>query len=236
MVKPYIVKQTKSYQPINIKLAEERYNATYVGDFCIKTVRGNWAEEPVAIFYTAEPDTSKGHKHYFGLFVRQESIYITDGTSAFSEPIVGVVAPDGEVLYSRYRHDYREKDGVMIDGGRDYVRRSGHGRTVYVEVDGPDLVVVESIESTNPSFSETVFEGVPLSHQNEWTDGPSFVVDLTGTYDVADPDVHRAENTFDAVLFIATSPLNGTFKICGSAEDVEEIAKRFPTRDIRRLP
>lgn len=144
MVTPYIVKQTKSYQPISIKKTEKAYGATYVGDFCLKTKDGGWSEEPAAIFYVPFPDVEKGHKHYFGLFQRQGILYITDGTSAFSEPIVGVVAPDGEVLYSRYRHDYREKGGVMIDGGRDYVRRSATGQLVYVEVDGPDLKVVNA--------------------------------------------------------------------------------------------
>lgn len=32
---------------------------------------------------------------------------------------------DDEVIYSRYRHDFREHNGVYIDGGRDYTRYGG---------------------------------------------------------------------------------------------------------------
>lgn len=236
MTKPYIVKQTTSYQPINIAKVEEKYGATYVGDFCIKTKTGSWSEEPLAIFYQPNPDVSKGHKSYFGLFVRGNNLFIADGTSAFSQPIVGIVAPDGEVLYSRYCHDYREKGGVMIDGGRDYVRRSVVGRLVHVIVDGPNLLVAEIPEeehSVLTALDDTSVD-VPLSHPNEWTDGPSFIIDLVGTY-VDHPDAIMAENTFDATLIILTSPENGTFKVNGTAEEIEELAKRFPTRDIRRL-
>lgn len=124
MTKYYINQEPTSYQPLNIPKVEENYGAKFVGDFCIKTKNG-WSEEPVAIFYQPNPDVEKGHKHYFGLFVRDDSIYITDGTSAFSEPIVGIVTRGGEVIFSRYRHNFVEREGVFIDGGRDYVRVGG---------------------------------------------------------------------------------------------------------------
>ena len=62
---------------------------------------------------------------------------ITDAASAFCEPITGLLTDDGEVLVSRYRHDYVEKGPYMIDGGRDYLRTSGNataGKLVEVTV------------------------------------------------------------------------------------------------------
>jgi len=49
---------------------------------------------------------------------------IADGISATEGHIVGVKAFNNEVIYSRYRHDYRMSSDktVFIDGGRDYLR------------------------------------------------------------------------------------------------------------------
>lgn len=138
---PYnVIRDERSVQPINVKKAERHYNATFVGDFCLKTKDGTWSEEPAAIFWVETPSKPE-YSNYFGLFVRSGSIYITDGQSAFSEPMCGVVTPSGDVLVSRYRHDYREEEGVFIDGGRDYVRTNG--KTVGVRAEGPQLIVVE---------------------------------------------------------------------------------------------
>jgi hypothetical protein len=239
MTKYFITQEPTSYQPISIPKVEEKYGAKFVGDFCVKTKSGGWSEEPIAIFYQPNPNVALGHKHYFGLFVRGESMYITDGTSAFSEPIVGIVTPGGEVIFSRYRHDFVEREGVFIDGGRDYVHIGGNiagVERVHVVPDGAVLKVVpipadEQVSSSPPSIDHVYF---PKTHMNEWTDGPSFIVDLDGVY--ADlPNAHVFENTFDATVFIVTSPENATFKVSGTVAEVEELATRFPTRDIRHL-
>jgi hypothetical protein len=102
------------------------------------------------VFYQPNPDTSAGHTHYFGMFIKTDpysgegsgSVYITEASSAFSDPIAGILTDDGEVIVSRYRHDYVEKDGRMIDGGRDYVRASMHP-TVNITVDGDQFVITE---------------------------------------------------------------------------------------------
>jgi hypothetical protein len=69
-------------------------------------------------------------------------VYITEASTAFSDAIAGLPTDDGEVIVSRYRHDYVEKGSYMIDGGRDYTRSSVH-RTVTVTVDGDKFVVSE---------------------------------------------------------------------------------------------
>lgn len=120
---------------INIRNAEKHYGGRYVGDFCIKNKDGNWANEPVAVFYQPNPPEGLTNK-YFGLFVRDDSVYIVNADSAFDEPITGIVTKDNLVYYSRYRHDYREIDGLMIDGGRDYVKTNTDRLVEFTVVDG----------------------------------------------------------------------------------------------------
>ena len=121
-----------------LNIIEEKYKAKYMGYWAIKRNGGNWSEMPVDVFYQPNPDLSKGHSHYFGIFtVPGQGVMITNAESAFSEPITGLLTEDGEVLVSRYRHDYVEKGPYMIDGGRDYLRTSGNnadGKLVKVTV------------------------------------------------------------------------------------------------------
>ncbi len=115
----------------------EHYGAKYMGPWSILRQSG-WSIDPVDIFYQPNPDLSKGHSHYFGMFRTFEGqAMITNAESAFSEPITGLLTDDGEVLVSRYRHDYVEKGPYMIDGGRDYLRTSGNnadGKLVKITV------------------------------------------------------------------------------------------------------
>ena len=128
-----------------IRKIEEKYGAKYMGYWCTKSPSGNWNESPVDVFYVENPDTSKGHTNYFGMFVRDESVYITEASTAFSEPIAGIPTDDGEVIVSRYRHDYVTRGDRMIDGGRDYTRSSMHP-TVRITVDGDQFVIAEREE------------------------------------------------------------------------------------------
>lgn len=122
-----------------IKLIEASYSAKYMGYWCTKRKDGSWNERPVDVFYQPNPDIEKGHSHYFGMFVQNEAVYITDAQSAFSEPVTGAICEDGEVIVSRYRHDYIEKKGAMIDGGRDYIR-SNTSNLARVIVEGPNFI------------------------------------------------------------------------------------------------
>jgi hypothetical protein len=130
------------FKSAGISKIEEKYGAKYMGYWCTKRPSGGWNEQPVDVFYQPDPDTTKGHTHYFGMFYRDDVLYITEASTAFSDPIAGIPTDDGEVIVSRYRHDYVEKDGRMIDGGRDYTRSSIHP-TVIITVDGDKFVVSE---------------------------------------------------------------------------------------------
>jgi hypothetical protein len=125
-----------------ITRAEAHYGAKYMGYWVTKKPDGQWNETPVDVFYQPNPDLSKGHSHYFGLFLnkRDGRPYITDAKFAFSETIVGILTDNGEVIVSRYRHDFVQKGGHFIDGGRDYTRSSG-GKFVNVTVKDGEFVL-----------------------------------------------------------------------------------------------
>lgn len=124
----------------DIRKIEELKGAKYMGYWCTKRSDGSWNDQPVDVFYQPNPNTELGHKPYFGVFRQNEEIWITDATSAFSETIGGIITEDGEVLVSRYRHDYVTKEGgYMIDGGRDYLRSSLHP-TISIEVKDGEFI------------------------------------------------------------------------------------------------
>lgn len=131
------------FKASGIKQIEEKYGAKYMGYWCTKSARGGWNEQPVDVFYQPNPNVELGHKHYFGMFVQNETPYICDASSAFGEPIYGMPCEDGEVIVSRYCHNYVTKGDRMIDGGRDYTRSSVHP-TVKITVVEDKFVIDEA--------------------------------------------------------------------------------------------
>lgn len=109
---------------------EEMYKARYVGEFTLKAKGGGWVNMPISIFYTKEahPEGS----NYFGMYSNYlGEVMITNGLAAVEDknglPVVYTGVQDRatkEILYSAYRHDYQTYNGLMIDGGRDYVKSS----------------------------------------------------------------------------------------------------------------
>jgi hypothetical protein len=136
--------------PKKIEVVEEYYGAKYVCETCLYGKHGQWLNFPAAIFYTegAHPDGS----NYFALFFDPSSdrVKICDGLKHVCGYFNAVVADDGEVLYSRYRHDYRRsKDGsVMVDGGRDYFRYEAK-TVVLLAVNKDKLVIVPTPGETD---------------------------------------------------------------------------------------
>lgn len=136
----------KNYYKFNISKIEERYKAKYIGDFSIKDKRG-WTPQPVSIFYVENPDISKGHTHYMGMFVDTfttglPQVYLCKGDSAFEEPFNAIVWED-KAYISCYQHHYvtNETNDFMIDGGRAYQRCGGGQGFVKVEIDKDKLIV-----------------------------------------------------------------------------------------------
>ena len=57
---------------------------------------------------------------------------------------MGIVADNGEVIFSRYRWDYRasEDKSVFIDGGRDYTKCSNPSRLVEIKIEDGEMIVI----------------------------------------------------------------------------------------------
>jgi hypothetical protein len=122
------------FSEAGIRRIEQEKGAQYMGYWCVKGPHG-WNESPVDVFYVQNPDRSKGHSNYFGMFERGGTVYICDAQSCFSEPIAGIV--EGDTVYtSRYRHDYVETpSGNVIDGGRDYIKTNLGGRVARDQIE-----------------------------------------------------------------------------------------------------
>lgn len=128
------------FSPEQIQLVEEKYNATYIGPFA-RAQNNGWTEIPVDTFY--QPNPQPGHKKYFGLFRhhRNGAVMITNQSKAMKHEYSGVRANDGEVLFSRWIHDFRtSQDGsVSVDGGQYYTRILWNGEP-------PQQVIVRMVD------------------------------------------------------------------------------------------
>lgn len=112
-------------KPEQILKFEKHYNAKYVLDTCLRARGGGWANFPASVFYTetAHPEGS----NYFALFLTDGGeLHITNALPSIDGVVFDGIEAEGEVIYSRYRHDFRShKNGAFIDGGRDYTRIGG---------------------------------------------------------------------------------------------------------------
>ena len=144
-----ILIESDRFSPKEIAGIEDHYSAKYVCETCVKGPKG-WVNTSVSIFY--QPDLEKvpeGGSQWFGLFFRPDhapgvpALMICNAISAVENDIEGIVANNGDVIYSRYRHDYRfSPDGsVMIDGGRDYTRNNGGGPIVTLQIQDDELCI-----------------------------------------------------------------------------------------------
>lgn len=135
--------------PIDFRVIEEKMDATFVGEFCLRDENGQWANFPAQIYFVEKP-TKKEYSNYFAIYMRNGKVYVTDGISATQGSFYGLLYKD-ELLYSAYRQDYKSSaDGkVFIDGGRDYNRvgisdeAKPFVSNVELQIIGPDLVVLK---------------------------------------------------------------------------------------------
>jgi hypothetical protein len=147
------------FTPEQIANIEKRFNAKYVCETCLKNKMGNWINQPCALFWTDVPHPQGSN--YFALYFggMGDVLMIANGISATQEEFTGIIAADGNIYYSRYRHDYRNIPGGFIDGGRDYIRLGGDvckNEKVSLKIVGPELVLIRNSECTEiKSPSET---------------------------------------------------------------------------------
>ena len=87
------------------------------------------------VFYRPTPHPEFGNK-YFAVLFRDDKPYIANADRVEDLTFGMVENDEGQLEYSRSRHDYKSfKNGNMIDGGRDYIRSSGNVK-VFVVRDG----------------------------------------------------------------------------------------------------
>ncbi len=134
----------------DIAKVEAKYNAKFVGQFCLKDKHGNWVNNPADVYWQATPP-QPGYSNYFALIVQGGTLYITSAAIVPETIISAIQAVDGEIIYSRYRHDYRgSKDGtVFIDGGRDYTKIGSRGRLIELKVIDGEFYELEDADYPN---------------------------------------------------------------------------------------
>lgn len=149
-----ILNESEIFSAENIAKIEEMKTAKYVCETCLKGKGGGWVNQAVAIFWNKDPaNIPPGGSAWFGLFYHMGTppdfkpghLMVTNAISATETPITGVVAMNSDVIYSRYRHDYRVSpdETAMVDGGRDYLRTGPIGLgTVTLEIQDGELVIV----------------------------------------------------------------------------------------------
>jgi hypothetical protein len=140
-----------------LKKIEKIRNATYVADLCLKQPSGGWTDMPVSVFWQETPP-DPSYSHYFGIFrdFRDNLIKITGAGSVTEGTWNGAMADDGEIIFSRWRHDYRmSTDGTaMVDGGRDYFKSFFSVRAVHLKLIGPSFVLHPILTSDAPCDGE----------------------------------------------------------------------------------
>ena len=124
-----LINESSIFSKENIERIEKVRNAKYVCDSEHKDIH-------VAVFYGDTPHPESGSR-YFALYYA-DKLMITNGAFIEEQEITGVVADNGDVVYSRFRHDYHTSpDGsVFIDGGRAYTRTNTRNQVTLLVRDG----------------------------------------------------------------------------------------------------
>jgi len=109
---------------LNIKVAEDYYNASYVGFYDIP------GRDGVHVFYQKNPRYDLGHSEYFGLLINPltEQLYVCNAERITEAKYPAIQFEDGFILCSRYRHDFVSHGDAFLDGGLDYTRCSPYHR------------------------------------------------------------------------------------------------------------
>jgi len=101
---------------------EKHFDARFVMETCPVGRNGEFINQPLIILWTDKkhPEGS----NYIGLSAAGDQWMVTDGLPHIKDVVfTGCVDDDGFLYNSRYRHDFTQlKNGVALDGGRDYLR------------------------------------------------------------------------------------------------------------------
>jgi hypothetical protein len=144
-----------------IRTIEEKYNAKFVFESQLKLKDNNWSDFSSAVFYTETPHPEGSN--WFGIWRNDGKYMISNAISAVEEPFFGVLAENGDIIYSRHPHDLRVSDDrtVFIDGGRGHPRYDMEHRVVKLRV-SRDKVVVVPTDRKRSGFE------VPYTEELNW--------------------------------------------------------------------
>ncbi len=144
-----------------IEKVEQKYNAKYVFESQLKMKDNSWSEFPSAVFY-AEVTHPEG-SNWFGVWRYQHTFMISNAISAVEEPFIGIVAENGDVIYSRHRNDFRVSPDktVFIDGGRARPRHDFEHKLVKLCVSKDKVLLIPS-ENKRRGFE------VPYTEEMDW--------------------------------------------------------------------
>jgi len=118
------MKNIKHYPITDISKVEKLYSEK--DGVMVKHVCTTEFSEAIAdVFYRETPHPEFGNR-YFAILFRYDKPYIANADRIEDFTFGMVENDDGDLEYSRSRHDYKEfKNGNVIDGGRDYIRSNG---------------------------------------------------------------------------------------------------------------
>ena len=144
-----------------IEKIEEYYNAKYVFESQLKLRGGDWSDFSAAVFYNEIPHP-KG-SNWFGIWQGGGKYMISDAISATQEPFFGLLADNGDVVYSRYPHDDHVRDnGEFFIGG-------GRGKTAYdLTHHIVTLMVHKDIVVVAPKEIKKTWCDVPFTEEIGW--------------------------------------------------------------------
>jgi hypothetical protein len=133
-----------SFDTEHISKAYSKKDGVEVRYVCTSEVNGN--NTPCDIFYRSSPHPEFGNR-YFAIGKRIHGAFITSADSIEDETFAMVKDPDGNLVYSRFRHDFiMLPNGNMIDGGRAYTRTNTHVRLFKIK-DAEFVEIQEEVQN-----------------------------------------------------------------------------------------
>lgn len=128
-----------NYYGLNHDAAIKEFNATkYVNDVPIRHRNDSY---PAAVYFSANPDRSKGHKDYVFIFNNGGQMYVSGLDSPDMEQnryVDGILCHECETtLYSIQRHHCHTcgcLNDAMVDGGTSYLRYGAKDMTKLEQV------------------------------------------------------------------------------------------------------
>ncbi len=91
-------------------------------------------DQVMDIFYRDTPHPEFGN-HYFGLFKDQYGRVTIANADSIDGAVIAMIEEEDNLHYSSHRHDFKQINGSMVDGGRSYIRARG-AIQVHEVVDG----------------------------------------------------------------------------------------------------